>query len=862
MDIVKDYITIFAVYTIREKMKFVLLILSIIFSNLYALARPVCNITKYDETSGMSHWRVTQMLQDKNGMMWFSTWNGLDRFDGYKFVNFKTHAGDGSQMISDRIRDLKMTSDGCIYCKADNGWFHFDTRKGKFDQLLTTIPDRNNYSNMERTTTWVRNKDFTFIDRFGTQWIVKNNGRLMYNNGTAVVEYPLDIPLPSVNRYMADKQNNLWLLTNRGVFKLTFSYNPATVLPQVMPTATGALYLDNKKRYWITTKNDATVRLFDQQNRLLGYLTPSGELTERYTKFIAPIYCITQTKSGMIMLGSKPGGIFILKERNNCKGFSIEHVKDIPCTDVYNLKEDSQGRIWIATMGGGICCMPDFKEPSQIISLTDINGYPDMSANRVRFIHITSNDVILATTTEGLLVGQIPKTGNGSTIKLRLHRKSPYRASSLSCNATMDILEDSKHRLFISTESGGICRVITDNLLADSLDFYHYNRINGLNSDMALALKEVKGQLLVVGSNQLMTINADTGECGFFGINFFGQTYHFNETQPLLLPDGRLLFGLQDGVLALSQEMMQKSSHIPPIYLTGIDKNGTGMDYAVADLKQVTLSPQERTVTIYFSALDYTTPADVSYALKMADDEHWNYIGHNRSASFVDLNPGAYILQIRSTNSDGVWVDNIRTLEIIVKPTFFESTTGRILLAILILTISGSIIYTVVRIRRIMRRQRETLEMYLKQINEMKAREDAESGNYADATDDTDNRQPSTTDSEMDKDNNSADNNLFMSRVMDYIEQNIGNSEANINDMAQAAATSRSGLNRKMKSIVGLTPADFLREARIKYACRLLETSDMSVSDVAYRCGFTDPKYFGKCFKASTGVSPTEYRNV
>lgn len=843
-------------------MKFVLLILSIIFSNLYALARPVCNITEYDEASGMSHWRVTQMLQDKNGMMWFSTWNGLDRFDGYKFVNFKTHAGDGSQMISDRIRDLKMTSDGCIYCKADNGWFHFDTRKGKFDQLLTTIPDRNNYSNVERTTTWVRNKDFTFVDRFGTQWIVKNNGKLMYNNGTAVVEYPLDIPLPPVNRYMADKQNNLWLLTNRGVFKLTFSCNPATVLPQVMPTATGALYLDNKKRHWITTKDDATVRLFDQQNRLLGYLTPSGELTERYTKFIAPIYCITQTKSGTIMLGSKPGGIFILKERDDCKGFSIEHVKNIPCTDVYNLKEDSQGRIWIATMGGGICCMPDLKDPSQIISLTDINSYPVMSANRVRFIHITSNDVILATTTEGLLVGQIPKTGNGSTIKLRLHRKSPYRASSLSCNATMDILEDSKHRLFISTESGGICRVMTDNLLADSLDFYHYNRINGLNSDMALALKEVKGQLLVVGSNQLMTINADTGECGFFGINFFGQTYHFNETHPLLLPDGRLLFGLQDGVLALSQEMMQKSSHIPPISLTGINKNGTGMDYAVEDLKQVTLSPQERTVTIYFSALDYTTPADVSYAFKMKGDEQWNYIGHNRSASFVDLNPGTYILQIRSTNSDGVWVDNIRSLKIIVKPTFFESTTGRILLAILILTISGSIIYTVVRIRRVMCRQRETLEMYLKQINEMKAREDADSGNYAVATGDTDNRQSSTTDSEMDKDNNSADNNLFMSRVMDYIEQNIGNSEANINDMAQAAATSRSGLNRKMKSIVGLTPADFLREARIKYACRLLETSDMSVSDVAYRCGFTDPKYFGKCFKASTGVSPTEYRNV
>ena len=103
---------------------------------------------------------------------------------------------------------------------------------------------------------------------------------------------------------------------------------------------------------------------------------------------------------------------------------------------------------------------------------------------------------------------------------------------------------------------------------------------------------------------------------------------------------------------------------------------------------------------------------------------------------------------------------------------------------------------------------------------------------------------------------------IFMDRVIRFVEMQIADPDASIGDMADAAATSRSGLNRKMKSLVGLTPADFMREARIKRACQLLTTTADPVSDIAYRCGFTDPKYFGKCFKASVGTSPTEYRSA
>ena len=99
-----------------------------------------------------------------------------------------------------------------------------------------------------------------------------------------------------------------------------------------------------------------------------------------------------------------------------------------------------------------------------------------------------------------------------------------------------------------------------------------------------------------------------------------------------------------------------------------------------------------------------------------------------------------------------------------------------------------------------------------------------------------------------------------MERVMQFVEENIGNSDAGVGDMAQAAAVSRSGLQRKLKQAMGITPLDLMREARINRACQLLTQTDKNISDIAYACGFTDPKYFSRSFRQSTGLSPTEYR--
>ena len=100
----------------------------------------------------------------------------------------------------------------------------------------------------------------------------------------------------------------------------------------------------------------------------------------------------------------------------------------------------------------------------------------------------------------------------------------------------------------------------------------------------------------------------------------------------------------------------------------------------------------------------------------------------------------------------------------------------------------------------------------------------------------------------------------FMEKVMAYMEEQMDNAELTIDQFAEQLMLSRTIFYRKLKSIVGLTPVDFIREIRIKRAVQLIDSDEYNFSQVAYMTGFNDPKYFSKCFKKVIGITPSEYK--
>lgn len=100
---------------------------------------------------------------------------------------------------------------------------------------------------------------------------------------------------------------------------------------------------------------------------------------------------------------------------------------------------------------------------------------------------------------------------------------------------------------------------------------------------------------------------------------------------------------------------------------------------------------------------------------------------------------------------------------------------------------------------------------------------------------------------------------VFLKKAIQVIEDNISDLEFDIVLFASHMCLSQSSLYRKIKAITDLSPLEFVRNIQLKHACKLLRSMSVSISEVAYSVGFSDPKYFTSCFKAEFNMTPSEY---
>ena len=110
------------------------------------------------------------------------------------------------------------------------------------------------------------------------------------------------------------------------------------------------------------------------------------------------------------------------------------------------------------------------------------------------------------------------------------------------------------------------------------------------------------------------------------------------------------------------------------------------------------------------------------------------------------------------------------------------------------------------------------------------------------------------------KEMQTPDDNL-MRRVMDVINENLGDSDLSVDSIAQKVGISRVHLHRKMKELTNQTPHSFIRNIRLQQAAKLLKEGKQSITEVMYTCGFSNAASFSTMFKNLYGCSPREYMN-
>ncbi len=100
----------------------------------------------------------------------------------------------------------------------------------------------------------------------------------------------------------------------------------------------------------------------------------------------------------------------------------------------------------------------------------------------------------------------------------------------------------------------------------------------------------------------------------------------------------------------------------------------------------------------------------------------------------------------------------------------------------------------------------------------------------------------------------------LIQRATDYVEQNLSDSDLSVEQMSGALNMSRVHLYKKMLSLTGNTPSEFIRIIRLRHAEQLLKKSQLSISEISYQVGFNNPRYFSKYFKEMYGEMPSHYK--
>lgn len=626
-----------------------------------------------------------------------------------------------SSLSSNRISEMTQDRYGDVwFCTNKPGVMHYRSAEGEL-QCLHLQGEFSGDPSMWR-------HDIKVVeDSHGNMWLTPSgNGMAMYDRKRNQL-----VPFLDKDRHYAwtaentvidmfvDRQDNVWFCGKyTGLQKATYNAPQFNTLNHAALTESGrdvrGVFQDSRGRIWLGAKN-GVVSVYDSNLKFLGNLCSDGILSASADSQMGHAYAFAEQKDGVIWIATKFNGLLRLQPTGG-NTFSIRHFTadgkpySLPHNDIFSLFIDSRNRLWGATFGGGIFYTDLADKSARFIHAGNrLATYPLQQFNRTRFITEDRRGDIWVCTTSGLLRF---KSGfrNPSSIRFVAYTRQPDNASSLSYNDVLEAYFTRADSMYICTYGGGFCKV--DRMQGDSLRFTPFTTSNGLRSDVLFSVQEDKaGNLWFASENAFVKYSPRKNSVENFSSKFFGKQIDFNEGMSLRLHDGRLLYPSRNyTAVYFRPEKIKVSRFVPKIILTRLFVDQTEQQPSADDGEAIlendinstaciTLPAGKNSFNLEFSALDFRDPSNISYAYMIDGiDAGWNMIGNRHSAIYNNLPPGKYVLKIRSTNSDGVWVDNVRSVEIEVMPSFWQTGWAWLLYVLIALLVVGAATYVMTTI--------------------------------------------------------------------------------------------------------------------------------------------------------------------
>jgi signal transduction histidine kinase/DNA-binding response OmpR family regulator len=583
---------------------------------------------------------------------------------------------------------------------------------------------------------------FIFEDNANRLWVHPRGG------GFAYYDAVLDNLIPFYNEpfsatwqfsnmmhtAFSDRQGNLWLSTrSHGLEKAVFMndiFKATVVDPRVHSSINNdikAILEDRTKKLWVSSKG-GKIYVY-RQGKQLGHLSVDGSISNG-----KPIegfcYCMMEDQEGNLWIGTKGDGIYKLMPDGMLK-YKIVHYKNSPGApyslnnnNIYSIFQDKKKRIWVGTYGGGLNLM-DSKEDGRFYHAGNLmKQYPSRSGSLVRIISSDKFGNICIGTTQGLIVFA-PDFKDPSLIKFNTYANLFPKNSGMNGNDIHDICTTRNGDTYIAIFGGGISRITGTDKNGFPIEFENFNKSNGLPSDISLSMQEdLDGKLWIITEGNLTSLNPKNKSFETYSeVSRLIEGYNFSEGARFSSPDGTIYFGFSNGFLSVRTDQITENTFIPYIALTQLRIDNKivpiGQDsplkQAIDDMKTLELNHKQNSFTIEFAALDYVNPNNISYAYKLDGvDKDWIVNSRQHQVTYAKLGAGKYVFHLKSTNSDGIWVNNERTLTVIVHPPFWASSVAYVLYFVMfvgILYIVLKTIFTFYRLQDKIELEHEQTEM-------------------------------------------------------------------------------------------------------------------------------------------------------
>jgi ligand-binding sensor domain-containing protein len=432
---------------------------------------------------------INGVIRDSRGFIWIATENGVSRYDGYHFENFRANEGDTKSISSNLTYAVFEDKQQRLWVGSENGLDLLNRKSDRFDKhFFKGIPIRSIYQD-KNLTLWVgtdkglyayheqtKNFDKPFGNLFdakndryntipsiiedyhGNLWIgTSNNGVYVYDIEAKIFAVYLHdenktgtLSNNNVRKIIEDHNHNIWIATYGGGLNLfepetkTFKAftsrldDPNGISTNLIPT----LWEDSKGMIWIGTDGKG-IDIFDYKKNVFHHVVHSPYNSKSLNNNV--VRSISSDGRGGIWIGTYAGGVNFYNQHTE----AFFHYK-VPTyngnNSVTSFAEEKNGNLWIGVDGGGLCYFN--RATGQFLNfIHDEKNVNSLSDDRVISLVLDHQGLLWIGTYLGGLCTYNPKTKS-------FRRYTDHDRSKLTDNVIWALLEDDQNRIWVGTNRG------------------------------------------------------------------------------------------------------------------------------------------------------------------------------------------------------------------------------------------------------------------------------------------------------------------------------------------------------------------------------------------------------------------------